>query len=398
MQVQSRIMLIAVLTIMGFFLWVNPSVEEKVNALKIGFITESLILACWFFSHNYIGRRYPNLVFLCLCCSVTCTIQIYIALLVNNLEPRITIWMLMFFTQATIIPVSWYLHLISQVVTIFCYLVLFIVLHPTLQFPYSYYIEQSLYLFWICLICNISVLLYEQLRKDEFAAKKEMELAQQKSERLLLNILPEMIASKLKQEQTTIADNFQNVSVLFADIVGFTELSCHTSPAELVELLNEIFSMFDNLAKRHGIEKIKTIGDACMAVSGLPIQRHDHAEAIANMAINMQILMQKINPKNQLNCHIRIGISTGSVIAGVIGLKKFAYDLWGDTVNTASRMESHGIADCIQVCQGTYQLLKHQYLFEERGIIKVKGKGEMMTYLLKGIGNRERRKFIPNAQ
>jgi adenylate cyclase len=244
-------------------------------------------------------------------------------------------------------------------------------------------------LFWTCLICNISVLLYEQLQKDEFAAKKEMELAQQKSERLLLNILPEMIASKLKQEQTTIADNFQNVSVLFADIVGFTELYCYTSPAESVELLNEIFAIFDNLAERHGIEKIKTIGDAYMAVSGLPIQRHNYAEAIANMAIDMQKAMQKFNQKNQLNCHIRIGISTGSVIAGVIGLKKFAYDLWGDTVNTVTRMESHGIADCIQLCQGTYQLLQDKYLFEERGIIKVKGKGEMMTYLLKGIGNRK---------
>jgi adenylate cyclase len=271
------------------------------------------------------------------------------------------------------------------IVTIICYLGLFGLTNPILKRSNAHYVEQGLYLFWTCLICNISVFLYEKLRKNEFDVRQEMEAIQQKSERLLLNIFPEMIATKLKQEQTTIADSFNEVSVLFADIVGFTELSSHTSPAELVELLNQIFSIFDKLAEQHGVEKIKTIGDAYMAVAGLPIQRSDHADVIANMALDMQKSIQKFNHINQLNCSIRIGISMGPVVAGVIGLKKFAYDLWGDTVNIASRMESHGIAGCIQVCEGSYQLLKEKYQLEERGIIQVKGKGEMMTYLLKGV-------------
>jgi adenylate cyclase len=384
MQLQARIMLIAVLTIIVFFVWVNSNPATQIDALKLGLIIEAFILACWFLCKNRIGRRYPHVIFLSLCWSVTCAAQIDTALILENFEPRTNMWMLMFVAQATIIPVMWRLHLASQVVTIICYVFLFWFTHPILKRSSAYYVEQGLYLFWTCMICNISVYLYERLRRDEFTARQEMEAAQQKSERLLLNIFPEMIATKLKQEQTTIADSFKEVSVLFADIVGFTELSSHTSPGELVELLNQIFSIFDKLAERHGVEKIKTIGDAYMAVAGLPIQRSDHAAAIANMALDMQESIDKFNQINQLQCSIRVGISMGPVVAGVIGLKKFAYDLWGDTVNIASRMESHGIAGCIQVCEGSYQLLKEKYELEERGVIQVKGKGEMMTYLLKG--------------
>jgi adenylate cyclase len=384
MQLQAQIMMVVVLTLIGFFLWVNNQLDNKLSALTIGLIIELFILCCWFFCQNRIGRRYPHLIFLCLCWSVTCAVQIDIAILFNHIEPRVNMWMLMFVTQATIIPVTWRLHLISQIGTIICYAFLYLIYHPVLQNPSVYYFEQGLYLFWTCIICNMSVILYEQLRKNEYDARIEMEAAQQKSERLLLNILPEMIANQLKQEQTTIADSFGSCSVLFADIVGFTELSSHTSPASLVELLNEIFSMFDKLAERHGVEKIKTIGDAYMAVAGLPIQRHDHAESIANMALDMQLAIQKFNQKNNSVCSIRVCISMGPVVAGVIGLKKFAYDLWGDTVNIASRMESHGIPGCIQVCQQTYECLKDKYIFEQRGVIKIKGKGEMMTYLLKG--------------
>ena len=174
------------------------------------------------------------------------------------------------------------------------------------------------------------------------------------------------------------------MTVLFADIVGFTELSSRTSPAELVELLNQIFCLFDELAEIHSIEKIKTIGDAYMAVAGLPNYRSDHALAIANMALDMQKSVLEFNKLNNLSFQIRVGISTGPVVAGVIGLKKFTYDLWGDTVNTASRMESYGIPDNIQICEATYQILKDKYLVENRGLIKIKGKGEMMTYLLHG--------------
>jgi len=208
----------------------------------------------------------------------------------------------------------------------------------------------------------------------------------EESEQLLLNILPKPIAERLKLNEDTIADTFPEATVMFADIVGFTQLSAQISAKQLVELLNKIFSQFDKLADKHRLEKIKTIGDAYMVVGGLPTPRPDHAIAIAEMALDMQVAVTKVNTKLKLELgqplQIRIGINTGPVVAGVIGLKKFIYDLWGDTVNTASRMESQGIPDCIQVTASTYELLKDRYHFEQRGPIEVKGKGMMTTYLL----------------
>jgi class 3 adenylate cyclase len=228
----------------------------------------------------------------------------------------------------------------------------------------------------------------KRLRDQEKAYLKKLQEEQEKSERLLLNILPKPIADQLKQEQRIIADNFAEVTVLFADIVNFTALAAKLTPAELVELLNTIFSTFDALVEQHGLEKIKTIGDSYMVVGGLPLPRPDHAEAIAEMALDMQVAIAKIDlVQFQIDAsplQMRIGINTGSVGAGVIGTKKFTYDLWGDTVNTASRMESLGLPGKIQVTAATYERLKHNYQFEERGIIDVKGKGEMMTYFLQG--------------
>ncbi|MEZ2238525.1 adenylate/guanylate cyclase domain-containing protein [Microcoleus sp.] len=207
---------------------------------------------------------------------------------------------------------------------------------------------------------------------------------QEKSEKLLLNILPKPIAERLKRNETTIAEYFPEVTVLFADIVGFTHLSTLMNPIDLVELLNQIFSSFDMICERLGLEKIKTIGDAYMVVGGLPEPRADHAEAIAQMALDMQTEIARFNAQNNKYFSIRIGIHSGPVVAGVIGIKKFIYDLWGDTVNIASRMESHGLPWRIQVSEATYNLLKHKYLFERRETIHVKGKGEMTTYLLIG--------------
>jgi len=221
------------------------------------------------------------------------------------------------------------------------------------------------------------------LRDQEQAYLGQLQIEQEKSERLLLNILPKPIADRLKQGQSVIADSFTEVTVLFADIVDFTRLSAQMSPTELVVLLNEIFSTFDRLAERHGLEKIKTIGDAYMVVGGLPTPRPDHAEAIAEMALDMQRAIQ-FKVENGEPLRIRIGIHTGPVVAGVIGTRKFSYDLWGDTVNTASRMESHGLSGGIQVTETTHERLRDKYLFKERGVIQVKSKGEMMTYLLLG--------------
>lgn len=224
-------------------------------------------------------------------------------------------------------------------------------------------------------------------RDQEQAYLQQLKEEQEKSERLLLNILPKVVADQLKQGQQTIADNFTEVTVLFADIVNFTELSARLTPIELVEMLNTIFSHFDRLAEQLKLEKIKTIGDAYLVVGGLPIPRADHTEAIAEMALAMQDIIAKLNEIRLISdrtLSMRIGINTGPVGAGVIGTTKFTYDLWGDTVNTASRMESLGLPNHIQVTESTYLRLKDKYSLQERGIIEVKGKGEMMTYFLTG--------------
>ncbi len=224
----------------------------------------------------------------------------------------------------------------------------------------------------------------KRLRDRERAYMKKLRSEQERSEQLLLNILPRPIAERLKEGQRTIADVFPDVTVLFADLVGFTRLSEQLPPTELVAMLNKIFSMFDHLAEKHGLEKIKTIGDEYMAASGLPMPRPDHAEAMAEMALDMLVIIERFNAKRNRGVRIRIGMNCGPVTAGIIGTKKFAYDLWGDTVNIASRMESHGIANAIQVTEATYKRLRHKYAFQRRGIIHVKGKGALCTYFLVG--------------
>lgn len=215
-------------------------------------------------------------------------------------------------------------------------------------------------------------------------AKEQLEIEHQKSESLLLNILPESIAERLKSGEKTIAESFDDVSVMFVDLVGFTPLSMTTPPAQLITMLNQLFSIFDDIADKHGLEKIKTIGDSYMAVSGLPIAQPDHADRIARAALDIQRALGQFNQKYNQNLNIRIGIDSGPVVAGVIGRKKFIYDLWGDTVNTASRMESHGVTGQIQVSEPTHALLKNRYQFERRGPIEVKGKGMVLTYILTG--------------
>lgn len=209
--------------------------------------------------------------------------------------------------------------------------------------------------------------------------------AHRRSEALLLNILPAPIAERLKEaKEQTIAEDFSEVTVLFADIVDFTRLSARIAPRALVNLLNSVFSAFDQLTERHGLEKIKTIGDAYMVVAGLPVGRADHAEAIADMALDMQTAMSRLRTELGEPLGLRIGIHSGPVVAGVIGERKFAYDLWGDTVNVASRMESHGVANRIQLTHSTYTRLRDRYVCEERGTITVKGKTPMKTYFLVG--------------
>lgn len=214
-------------------------------------------------------------------------------------------------------------------------------------------------------------------------AEESLDLERQKSDSLLHNVLPEKIVHRLKSNPKAIADSFNQTSILFADIVNFTPLSEKIDPNDLVAMLNVIFSKFDDLAEKHGLEKIKTIGDAYMVAAGIPEKHENHAEAIAEMALDMNEDIEQLKTSIGTSLRLRIGINSGPVIAGVIGKKKFIYDLWGDTVNTASRMESHGASGEIQVTEQTYNLLKDKYNFVDRGQVDIKGKGIIKTFFLK---------------
>ncbi len=226
--------------------------------------------------------------------------------------------------------------------------------------------------------------------RREFTAMRLLGEERARSERLLLNILPAPIAERLKTSEESIAEHSDGVTVLFADIVGFTPLSARKTPQELVALLNRIFSEFDALADAHGLEKIKTIGDAYMAVAGLPQPWPDHAARAARMALAMLDVTARVAAETGEKLALRIGLHSGPVVAGVIGRRKFTYDLWGDTVNTASRMESHGLPGAIHCTEATAMLLQGAFQLQARGAMEIKGKGEMHTFLLadaKGIPN-----------
>ncbi len=207
-----------------------------------------------------------------------------------------------------------------------------------------------------------------------------LQVAQDQAENLLLNVLPRPIAERLRAEPQTIADQFTSASILFADVVDFTHRSEQLSPAEVVGVLDQLFSHFDALAERYRVEKIKTIGDAYMVAAGVPSPRPDHARALANMALDMVDAMRSKDAVAHLGMELRVGINSGPVVAGVIGRKRFLYDLWGDAVNTASRMESSGTPGRIQITRATHDLIKDEFVCEARGTIPIKGKGEMETW------------------
>ena len=364
----------------------SPSEETRAVWFQIQIFQEVGILVCVLLMLSRIALKILPALFLAVSWIVTIT-PIYYNLEVGYLQFDVIPWTLVFLSQTVLSPVCWRWHLLSQLGT-FLYFLTVKALYPTLISVSAIRADSQplyyLYLFWFCVICGISVYFYEKLQRNEFFARIKLQAEQEKSERLLLNILPASIAARLKDQQVIIADHFDDVSVLFADIVGFTELSSRMSPTKLVEMLNHIFSNFDNLVERHGLEKIKTIGDAYMVVAGLPTPHPEHVTHIVNLALEMQQVLTEFNQHAPIPLSIRIGIHTGAVVAGVIGIKKFAYDLWGDTVNTASRMESHGVTGAIQVTQQVYAVLKHHtdYHFTLRGTLEIKGKGQMPVYLL----------------
>ncbi len=213
---------------------------------------------------------------------------------------------------------------------------------------------------------------------------KALEQEKLRSDSLLHNILPKPIADRLMEGEQRIADTFDSVTVLFSDIEGFTKMSEVIGPHAILERLDDVFSMMDRLSEKYQLEKIKTTGDAYMVVGGMPVTRKDHTEAVADMALKARAELEELNRKTGYEIRVRCGMHRGEVAAGVIGFKKFTYDLWGDTVNTASRMESTGIPGKIQCTSGVYNYLKDSYEFEERGVIQVKGKMEMRTFFLIG--------------
>ena len=225
----------------------------------------------------------------------------------------------------------------------------------------------------------------KRLRDQEQAYLDQLQIERAKSDRLLLNVLPRAIAERLKAGQRVIVDSFIDSTVLFADIVGFTRIASKQSPQRTVQLLNELFSSFDRIAEQLELEKIKTIGDAYMMVSGVPSIRADHAEACANAAFEMIEAVRVFNRRHQLEWSIRVGMNSGPVVAGIIGTKKFSYDLWGDTVNIASRMESHGQPGQIQISEVTMKLLTNKFVFEPQGEIDIKHSARMPTYLLRKL-------------
>ena len=250
--------------------------------------------------------------------------------------------------------------------------------HPELVTPYPSVQVKYLDILYSFGLITIFVLGYT------LVSLYNLDQRRKQADELLLNILPEPIAEKLKYSPTqTIAQNFSNVSILFADVVDFTPLSSSMNPTEVVSLLNEVFSYFDTLVEKYGLEKIKTIGDCYMVAAGVPLLRTDHAHVITRLALEMRdYITQHDFQRRRLS--FRIGINSGSVVAGVIGRHKFAYDLWGDAVNTASRMESHGVGNRIQCTEKVYNLLNKRYSFESRGQVAIKGKGLMQTYFLLG--------------
>jgi class 3 adenylate cyclase len=235
-------------------------------------------------------------------------------------------------------------------------------------------------------ICVASFILYTMsyyvVKKDAFYALLKQEEA--KSEALLLNVLPKEIAAELKAGGERVARTYDEATILFLDLVGFTQIAASQSAEETVAMLNSIFTEFDRLALEHGIEKIKTIGDCYMAASGVPVPRTDHARATVALALDLERALERLSIRFGRPLGFRAGVHSGPVSAGVIGLRKFAFDVWGDTVNMASRMESHGVPGRVQISGATYRCVRNDFECEPRGLIEIKGKRLIEAWLVVG--------------
>ncbi|MEA2554455.1 MAG: adenylate cyclase [Fimbriimonadaceae bacterium] len=257
-------------------------------------------------------------------------------------------------------------------------------IHSVRPLPADVELEKTVYLGFAYILGLAAAYPTDRALRRDFLLSRLLAEEKDRSETLLANVLPEPIAEELKHGWGVIAESHESATVLFADVVNFTPFAATQPPDKVVGFLNGIFSKFDGLVERHGLEKIKTVGDAYMVAGGLPKPRANHLEAMALLALDMHAVMASTVGPDGSPMKIRIGIHTGPLVAGVIGTRKFLYDLWGDTVNTASRMESHGIGGQIQVTEEVVRALEDRFEFERRGLVQVKGKGEICTFWLVG--------------
>lgn len=276
-----------------------------------------------------------------------------------------------------------------SILNTFCFILSEFILTKALLFP----LPPEFPIYYLRVINTIGTIIFVGISVYVFAydlnnAREKISQESERANKLLLNILPEPIADRLKNDTQTIADGFGSASVLFADMVGFTKMASRYNPEDLVKMLNKYFSVYDRLTEKYKLEKIKTIGDAYMVAAGIPEKTQDHAKTIVEFAREMLEATNQISGEDGDKVDLRIGINSGPVIAGVIGTKKYIYDLWGDAVNLASRMEAYGVPGRIHVTADTYNLLKSDYHFEQRDKIDIKGKGFIQTYLLTEQGKK----------
>jgi guanylate cyclase len=290
--------------------------------------------------------------------------------------------MVVFFFAYTLSGLPFLWATATSLLTLAVYEVGVLTLQHPLDDPHDLvvFLNVNGFLVWANVAGMFASYFMELYARKDYLQRRTIEAERAKADDLLLNILPREIAATLKENAREIAEEFPTATILFADIVGFTPLAAAARPHEVVAMLNEVFSRFDDLAERYGLEKIKTIGDCYMAAAGVPSPHQDHAFAAASMALAMRSLMRESTFAGGRKLQLRIGLNSGPVIAGVIGRKKFLYDLWGDTVNTASRMESHGSPGEVQITRATYELLRRDFRCEPRGVVRVKGKGTMEVW------------------
>lgn len=270
----------------------------------------------------------------------------------------------------------------ATVISLVCLMAFEVVAIFVNRAPFYFVLNHNFLILSALWVAGFAGYMIESYARKGFYKKKIIDEERQQNEALLLNILPSKVVNELKETSKVTAQRFDVVTILFADIVGFTTFAASKPPIEVVNALNRIFTCFDTLVEKYQLEKIKTIGDAYMVVAGAPDVRNDHCQAIAVLALDMLNALSEIQEKTDASLNIRIGIQTGAVVGGVIGTKKFHYDIWGDAVNMASRMESNGVPGKIHTTQEVYETLKDQFAFEDRGILDIKGKGPMHTYFL----------------